>query len=229
MMFSKQVPKTFGTTKKEYISVSIVMPTPPKEISAKKSVSSLKPTIVPAVEASKNTRNTTAKNVDVSDLFSDVWTKKISHKTPPPKVSKNLLYELNKKSRVDKNKKVFSSLDSLDSKIVTQSEVLSIDDLNSSAKIDSSGEQINEYLAKINSIVYKHFSPPQNSQGHSVKSVIELNALGKVIDFRILTYSANEALNRECDSLKSRLSSVVFPIHPEGRESRTVIILTSKE
>ena len=93
----------------------------------------------------------------------------------------------------------------------------------------SSASEVNEYLSKINSIVYRHFYPPMNSQGHSVKAIIELDLYGKVIDFRILNYSANQYLNEECDKIKTRLMGVIFPQNPHNRSSRTIIVLTAKE
>jgi len=71
-------------------------------------------------------------------------------------------------------------------------------------KNTSSANEVNEYFAKIQALVYEYFEPPQNSQGYSVRAVIELSALGKFIDFRILDYSANIALNEECDKIKDR-------------------------
>ena len=93
----------------------------------------------------------------------------------------------------------------------------------------STSPDVNEYLAKIQAIVYQYFHVPSNSQGNSVKTVIELNSLGKVIDFRVLTYSANESLNSEVDRIGERLKYVVFPKNPQNKSSRTIIILVSKE
>ncbi|RLA70493.1 MAG: hypothetical protein DRG30_09210, partial [Epsilonproteobacteria bacterium] len=93
----------------------------------------------------------------------------------------------------------------------------------------STANEVNEYLAKINALVYQHFNPPQNSQGNSVKAVIELSAIGKVLDFRILSYSSSNSLNQESDKVKESLKRVVFPVNPENKSSRTIVILTSKE
>jgi len=70
---------------------------------------------------------------------------------------------------------------------------------------------------------------PPNSAGNSVKTVIELDPLGHMTDFRILNYSANEALNSEADKIKDRLKNVVFPKNPQNRSSRTIVVLISKE
>jgi len=100
---------------------------------------------------------------------------------------------------------------------------------NNKSDASSTAEQVNEYLAKIQAIVYSYFHVPPNTQGSSVKSVIELNAFGKMLDFRVLTYSDNAALNAEADKIKERLQSVIFPKNPQNRSSKTVVILISKE
>jgi len=60
-----------------------------------------------------------------------------------------------------------------------------------------------------------------------VKAVIELSAYGKVLDFRILTYSGNEALNQECDLIKDRLIGVLFPSNPQQKSFKTIVNITS--
>ncbi|MBL4730855.1 MAG: TonB C-terminal domain-containing protein [Sulfurimonas sp.] len=94
-------------------------------------------------------------------------------------------------------------------------------------KKTSSGDEVNEYLAKIQAIVYKHFIPPANSEGNSVKVVIELSTYGKLLDFRIIQDSSNQALNLECAKIKDRLRGVLFPMNPEGKSSRTVVNIIS--
>ena len=160
------------------------------------------------------------EDVDVNDLFSDVWTKKIT-KTKPKAKNNRRIDEIQKKiktSEKNTNKSLSDTLNSLENK----------KDNDNNAAV-SSGNEVNEYLAKIQAIVYKYFHVPANSQGHSVKAVIELNSLGKVIGFRILNYSSNDALNTEVDKIKKRLQSVVFPINPTSKSSRTIVILKSKE
>ena len=93
----------------------------------------------------------------------------------------------------------------------------------------STAKEVNEYLAKIQAIVYRYFTVPPNSEGNSVKSVIEINAFGKMSDFRILKYSNNSALNDEVDKIKERLLNVNFPINPQHKSSRTIVILISEE
>lgn len=210
MMFSSDKIDTFAMKKDNYISISLEIPkvvtkksnknvnTAPKEVAAPEKV----------------------QEVDVVDLFSDVWTKKIRKEKVKPKDTKRIL-ELQKKIKTSKSKDVESITEKI--KSLDQSEVSDENNPTSTAS------QVNEYLAKINAIVYQNFNPPQNSQGNSVRAVIELSAIGKVIDFRILSYSSIESLNQECDKIKERLKRVVFPKNPQNKSSRTTVILTSKE
>ncbi len=161
-----------------------------------------------------------SKNVDINNLFSDVWTKKISHTKTKPKNSTHM-QEILKKISTAKENNQKQNIEKTDS----------IEKSNSNEKENavSSANEVNEYLAKIQALVYKYFIVPPNSQGHSVKALIKLNALGKVLDFRVLTYSDNQALNEEVDKIKDRLVNVVFPINKQNKTTKTIVILTSKE
>jgi protein TonB len=210
MLFKSPDMKVYALNKKNYISISM------DSVSLKTKSTKKKSQIKPVEKASQEI----TKDVDVNDLFSDVWTKKIT-KTKPKAKNNRRIDAIQKKIKTTEQNSVESlsqKLESLDSK--------KNDDENSA---ESSANEVNEYLAKIQAIVYKYFHVPENSQGHSVKAVIELNALGKVIDFRILNYSTNDALNTEVDKIKNRLSNIVFPINPEHKTSRTIVILKSKE
>jgi periplasmic protein TonB len=210
MLFSVNSLKSFALNKENYISISLEMPNLTTK-SKKKNVQS-----APVESLSE----TPSQNVDVNDLFSDVWTRKIVKKEPKPVNSKRI-QEIQKRIK----KAESNSVKSIAEKVNTSETVQSKELQNSS----SSAEEVNEYLAKIQAIVYQHFHVPPNSQGSSVKTVIELNALGKVLDFRVLTYSANSALNAEADKIKDRLKSVIFPLNPQNKSIRTIVILISKE
>ncbi len=212
ILFSPSKKNSFGLKKDTYISISLEIP----------KVKSHKPKKVQKAAATVQEVSAPKKNVDINNLFSDVWTKKIVYKKEKirPQNSKRLL-DIQKKIHTTKENDVKSisekvnNLDSIDTK--------------SEAESSSTAEQVNEYLAKIQAIVYQYFRVPANSEGSSVKTVIELNSLGKVLDFRVLTYSNNEALNREADKIKERLIHVIFPENPEHRSSKTIVILISKE
>jgi protein TonB len=197
VLFNPQKSKTFAVKKDKFISISLV--TSKVEIPKAK-----KQKIQDPVE----------ENIDVNNLFSDVWTKKITHKkeTHIVKDSKRL-FEIQKKIKTSSKNNV---------KTISQ-------ESNKQTRQNSTADEVNEYLAKIQAIVYSHFRVPANSEGSSVKTVIELNALGKVLDFRVLKYSSNQALNAEADMIRERLMYITFPANPEKKPSRTIVILISKE
>jgi protein TonB len=214
MLFKKAPSNSFALKKDKYISISLQTP----KVQNKKVKKVVKSAPKPKAEVTP----TENKNVDINNLFSDVWTKKIVHKKEKSKpIDNKRLLEIQKKIKKTKTKEV----ESLSEKVNNLEKV----DTNSESDASSTAEQVNEYLAKIQAIVYQYFHVPANSEGSSVKSVIELNSLGKLIDFRILSYSDNEALNSEVDKIKDRLRSVVFPKNPQKKSSRTIVILISKE
>jgi len=204
MLFNVNSIKSYGFKKKKFISVSIDF-TPSKSIEKKiKSLVEPKPVVSEPVKKE-------VKQIDVKNLFSDVWTQKID------KVKK-IEHKLNSK-RISEIQKQIKLKKTSVNKISTKT----------TKAPTSSATEVNEYLAKIQSIVYQHFNVPPNTEGNSVKSVIELDPFGKMIDFRILTYSSNEELNKEVDKIKNRLVNVVFPVNPQHKSSRTTVILISKE
>ena len=206
-MFEPSKINTYALKKDKYISISL-------ELSPAKSKASK-----PKPQAVVKTQEV-SQDIDVNDLFSDVWTKKIT-KTKPKAKNNRRIDAIQKKIDTTEQNQV----ESLTQKFQDLEEVKTDKD-NASA---STASEVNEYLAKIQAIVYRHFHVPKNSQGYSVKAVIELNALGKVTDFRILSYSAHDALNLEVDKIKSRLQKVIFPMSPNKKSSRTIVILKSKE
>jgi len=212
MMFSSSELKTYALNKENYISISMDIP---KVITKKDNA---KADVAPKEKESVQE----VQDVDVEDLFSDVWTKDIKKIKPKqkPKNSKRIK-ELQKKIKTSKK----NDIESITEKINSLQEAKKSDQSTQA----STGNEVNEYLAKINALVYQHFNPPQNTQGNTVKAVIELSPIGKVLDFRILNYSTNELLNQECDKIKGRLMRIVFPINPQNKSSRTIVLLTSKE
>ena len=198
MMFNPSKVNTFALTKDNFISISLEIP----KVQTKS---------VKKVEKA----GVIDENIDINNLFSDVWTKKIVQKK---ELNSKRLSQIQKKIKTTKKNEVKSISEKVDN-VKT----------NSENKNSSTADQVNEYLARIQAIDYQYFHVPSNSQGNSVKTVIELNSLGKVIDFRVLTYSANESLNSEVDRIGERLKYVVFPKNPQNKSSITIIILVSKE
>jgi len=212
MMFSSSELKTYALNKENYISISMDIP---KVITKKDNA---KADVAPKEKESVQE----VQDVDVEDLFSDVWTKDIKKIKPKPKPKNSKrIKELQKKIKTSKK----NDIESITEKINSLQEAKKSDQSTQA----STGNEVNEYLAKINALVYQHFNPPQNTQGNTVKAVIELSPIGKVLDFRILNYSTNELLNQECDKIKGRLMRIVFPINPQNKSSRTIVLLTSKE
>jgi len=222
---SKEI-KSFAMKKENYISIS--MDIPKIESSSKKNIEAplkkeqeTKPVIDEAkpettIEPQKKARS-------VEDLFSNVWTKDIKRtkEEKKPQTDKRVLDEIQRKiQKADTNK-----AESISKKIQSMDAPKTEEESSKS----STASEVNEYLAKIQALVYEYFYPPKNSQGNSVTAVIELSAMGKVIDFRILAYSDNEALNRECDKIKARLDSILFPKNPDNSSGRYKITLISKE
>jgi len=209
MMFSTSKIDNFALNKDNFISISLETVTTPTKI-AKKEV------VIPNEEVQSVEE---VKEVDIGDLFSEVWTKKIKIEKKEKKIDKKRLELIQKKIKTKEK----NSVEPLSQKVIN-SEAEITDTQN---KKSSSGDEVNEYLAKIQAIVYKYFYPPKNSQGHTVKAVIVLSVMGKVLDFRILTYSSNTALNKECDKIKDRLVGVLFPRNPQNKSSSTIVNITS--
>jgi len=210
MMFSSAKIETYGLKKENYISVSMVIP---KKIS-KNYQKAPSPSALPSSD-------TPSENIDVNDLFSDVWTQKISEKKVQKEVNSKRIQEIQKRISKTKEREV--------EKISQKLNALDTQKNNKEIEKASTANEVNEYLAKIQALVYQYFNVPANSEGNSVKTVIELDALGRMIDFRVLNYSSNQALNEEADKIKDRLKNVVFPKNPLNKSSKTIVILISEE
>ena len=193
MMFSKVKINSYALKKDNFISISLETPKVKNTTVVKQEKTKVK-------EEIETSSKVISENIDVNDLFNDVWAKKIvpKKKKIKPKNTKRLM-EIQKTIKKVKNNQVKS----------ISKELEKIDKINNDkfSKASSSANEVNEYLAKIQALVYKYFHVPPNTEGNSVKTVIELNALGKVIDFRVLNYSNNQALNDEVDRIKKRLQN----------------------
>ena len=219
MLFAKQKQHTYGLTKKNYISISLeTLPQKTQRNHTKKVAKKKK--VKKKVQHKRESVDAVSEDIDVDSLFNNVWTKKIDTKRKKkPKIDAKRIAEIQKSVEISKERA--SNGFAMKKRVE--------DTHKKSNKAASSAEEVNEYSAKIHAIVYDHFFPPPNTQGHQVKAVIELSPLGKVLDFRILNYSANEALNEEVDSIKERIRSVVFPKNPHNESARVVIILKPEE
>lgn len=221
MMFTNSKQEFFALKKDDYISISIDLS---EDISKNTQSKRDKSVELPELKNDISEENTPeAKDIDVGSLFNEVWTKDITKEKVQKKeiVDNQRFQEIQKRLKKSEKKEQAS--------VVKKLQKLSQDSENSSKGSGSSGEVVNEYRAKIQATVYQHFYPPQNSQGNSVRALIKLSALGKVLDFRILNYSANQALNDESDSVKKRLMEVMFPVNPENESGNYIIILKAEE
>ncbi|MDQ1244374.1 MAG: periplasmic protein TonB [Campylobacterota bacterium] len=226
IVVSKDV-KIYALQKDDFISVSVNMANiqstnvqKPVEKPVEKEEE--KPVVKQEPEEEK-VAQTQKKEVNIDNLFSQVWTKDIKKedKKIEKELDKRVAQELSKKSQ----KSEVSKVESASSKI----QKVNSETKSDKASKSSTGTEVNEYLAKIQGIVYQYFIPPDNTQGKVVKAVIELDAFGKIIDFRILTYSDSDALNSECDKIKGRLANVLFPKNPDNKSGVYVINLISQE
>lgn len=213
MLFTGTKSKSFGLKKDKYISISIDM------VSIKSNKLS---NIVNDMTVPKNKQ----ENLNIDDLFSDVSTKEIEKSKPKPKKIDSKRYnEIARKVKKSKKNEVESISEKL--KSIKTSEASEKTD---NASTSSSAEEVNEYLAKIQAIIYNHFDPPQNTQGKYAEAVIELSAIGKLIDFRIIKPSDSVSFNEELKKIKRRLQGVVFPKNPQNKNFwRTVTIKSDKE
>ena len=154
MMLSKTEVRTFALKKDNYISISLdIVPSPTKTI--KKIISIPKK----EVQSVKETQE-----VDIGDLFSDVFTKDISKIVKKKKIDNKRLELIQKKIKKSTNntvKEVSQAITNNDANVV-----------DTQTKKSSSGDEVNEYFAKIQGIIYKYFIPPANSGGNTVKIII---------------------------------------------------------
>lgn len=213
MLVAVEKDNTFAIKKDKFISISIEVP---KILTRSTKKAEIKEKIQETATPVKS------KDINIDNLFSDVWTKDI-------KKTKKVEKKVNNKRFQDIQKKISKSsenkIESISKKIITTDAPKISDETTKT----STAHEVNEYLAKIQALVYEHFYPPQNSEGNSVRAIIELNSIGKVYDFRILTYSSNSELNSECDKIKDRLINIMFPKNPKNSSGTYTITLTSKE
>jgi protein TonB len=224
LLFSNQKVNSFALKKDNYISVSMDF-TDFKNEPIKQKDQTIEQKNNPSLSSSSDASANIAEQKDVSidSMFSNVWTKDVkAKKQKEEKEQTQRVQDIPKKTKKVEANSV-ASVSEVIEQFNTQPQA------NSSQNSTSSAEEVNEYIAIIHAKVYQHFIPPQNSQGYSVEAVIELSAIGNLLDFRILRYSDNSALNDECDKLKERLRRVLFPKNPKNTAQRFTIILKSKE
>ena len=136
------------------------------------------------------------------------------------------------------NTKQISELNALEEKILTTKrdtklfdKVKTLELAKSGVKMVSSstGPEVNEYNAKIQGIIYANFHPASGTEGFVARVRISLSPDGRLLSYRVVSYSGNAVFNAEVDWLKERLRQVGLPQHPQGEKAVFEIILTAKE
>lgn len=182
----------------------------------KKEIVPLKP---PPKEKSP-TGNVKVAQPKINDLFSTV---KVVH---PPKPIKKTSSELTALNALEKE--VLSSKRS--SKLFEKAKNFQL--VKSSVKLISQGSEgimDDGYKGKIQATIYTYFHPPAGSEGFSARVKLTLSANGKLLGYRVVSYSNNNSFNGEVDWLKERLNSIVLPSNPSGDKAVFEVILTAKE
>jgi len=212
-MFYQQSIPSYGMTKKSYVKVSLSRIDIPAKV--KKSPLKKKKVVQKKVQKVQKRSVVDPSDIDIDDLFGSVKTSKVVTK---------------KKKRIDRKRlaQIAKSIQIPQQNSISSSSIKK-DTTTKEAKSASSAQQVNQYLAKIHAIVYDHFFPPQNTQGYKAKVLLIVSALGKMIDFKVLEYSGNEALDSEVKEIKSRLKTVLFPTSPTGTTQRITIILKPED
>ena len=225
-------PSSFAVTQSDVISISLDSP----EVNVLESISDAsesQPNLQHVVEeipkkSAEHTVEKTSKKeevkseeVAISDLFSTV---KTSKSVPKVKDDGKRLSELNaleeKVFATKRESKLFEKAKSVD---------LAKVGVKLSAVSGSSGPVVNEYKAKIQGIVYTNFNPKVGTEGFSARVRITLSPDGKLLSYRVMSYSGNSVFNAEVDWLKERLGHVILPSNPNGNEGIFEIILTAKD
>ena len=216
-------PDAFAMTKSDVISISL--DDKPSSISAKMSQDTLPSTPAPELESKTVEETPPAQNEvkqvvpEINDLFATVKVSKNKPKTTEN--SKNLL-ELNALEE-----KVLAT--HRESKLFDKAKTLDLAKSGVKMMATSSGPAVNEYNAKIQGIIYANFHPASGTEGFAARVRITLSPDGRLLAYRVISYSGNAVFNAEVDWLKERLRQVGLPSHPKGEEAVFEIILTAKE
>lgn len=142
------------------------------------------------------------------------------------------------KQKAADNSKQLSELNALEEKVLSTNrasklfdKAKTLDLAKSGVKMvaSSSGPAVNEYNAKIQGIIYSNFHPASGTEGFAARVRITLSPDGRLLAYRVISYSGNAVFNAEVDWLKERLRQVGLPTHPQGEEAVFEIILTAKE
>lgn len=210
----------FAMIKSDVINISIALSeTPSVEESEPENV------VAPEVQSVPQTQETPPQKIEEVPEVSDLFAKVKSEKIPPKKHEENRrqdqLNALEKEILQRKETPRFS--EKVNQVALVKPSVKMV------AQGGSTGPIVNEYHAKIQGLVYTYFRPPSDTAGQSARVRIVISPNGKLLGYRVLSYSGSSAFNTEVDWLKDRLNGVRFPEHPEGKEAVLEFILMAKE
>lgn len=155
----------------------------------------------------------------IDDLFSTV---KATKRKPKPTDNSNQMLEL---SALEE--KILTT--KRDTKLFDKVKTLELAKSGVKMVSSSTGPVVNEYNAKLQGIIYANFHPASGTEGFAARVRISLSPDGKLLAYRVISYSGNAVFNAEVDWLKERLRQVGLPQHPQGEEAVFEIILTAKE
>ncbi len=210
-------PEAFALTKSDVISISLE----DKPFTAK-----TVPRVSSAVEEPKMAEETPPLEneiqeaiPEINDLFSTV---KVIKTKPKPIDNSKQLFELNALEE-----KVLTT--HRESKLFDKAKTLDLAKSGVKMVASSSGPAVNEYNAKIQAIIYANFHPASGTEGFAARVRITISPDGRLVAYRVISYSGNTVFNAEVDWLKERLRQVGLPSHPHGVEAVFDIILTAKE
>lgn len=216
--------QNFAMVQSDTISVSLEMDAKAPEETSEPQHETVEPTPTtsepePVEESSKSSSEPVP---EISDLFSSLNVSDNSKKKNEERKREDSLQNLEKQMlERQKNQQQFSE------------KVKSIQLVQPSIQMvkagGSTGPVVNEYHARIQALVYTNFHPSSGTQGAVSRVKMIISADGKLLSYKVLSYSSNSSFNSETDWLKDRLKKVLFPTHPEGKEAVLEFILTAKE
>jgi len=116
---------------------------------------------------------------------------------------------LQKRTKTTTKKEPTKSAKKITSKLKESSAKLVIKQVNANP---ASKGLYNEYYAKIQALIYKHWHPSPETAGSNAKVRLSLLSSGQVEDIKVLTYSNNELFNIELEEFILRIKELLFPI-----------------
>ena len=163
----------------------------------------------------KNEDKSTAKSetpASISSLFDTVSTKKPTRSNTEAKkieISKEFRQAAQKRTKTKTKKEPQKSAKEIADSLKEKSAKLVISQPDATP---ASKGLYNEYYAKIQALIYKHWNPSPEVAGSTAKIRLELFKNGSVSDVRVITYSENELFNYELEEFIEHIKGLIFPL-----------------